>query len=232
MLHEASSIVKAIEKAWTESGNPSEFTIKVLESGEKGILWFSKKPAIVSITYDPKRQTVFKSAPTASKNASIEKKQTPPINKQPWPARPQQPARGQRDFAEKPQAHMLKQPKQHFKAQVNTQEKIQTPNTPEALGWTPEFITHILASLKELTGILNIDTPPTTRVENKTLFISFPKKILHSADEEKMLFISISYLLMQFLKKKCKKKLKNFHLVLTTKDLSPHDKNQSGSTER
>ena len=52
MLHEASSIISAIEKAWTESGKPSEFTIKILEEGEKGFLGFAKRPAIVSITFN------------------------------------------------------------------------------------------------------------------------------------------------------------------------------------
>ena len=35
MLHEASTVAKAIEKAWTESGKPLEFTIKIHEVGEK-----------------------------------------------------------------------------------------------------------------------------------------------------------------------------------------------------
>ena len=52
MLHEASSIINAIEKAWTESGKPSEFTIKILEEGQKGFLGFTKRPAIVSITFN------------------------------------------------------------------------------------------------------------------------------------------------------------------------------------
>ena len=55
MLHEAPSIQKAIEQAWTAAGNPSEFTIKVLDAGEKGLLWFVKRPAIISISYEPKK---------------------------------------------------------------------------------------------------------------------------------------------------------------------------------
>src|SRR3989304_9153035 len=55
ILHEGASIVKAIEKAWKESGKPSEFTVNVLEVGEKNFLGLTKRPAVVSISYDPRK---------------------------------------------------------------------------------------------------------------------------------------------------------------------------------
>ena len=54
VLHEASSILKAIEKAREASGKPSEFNVKVLEQGEKKLWFFSTRPAIVSIAFDPR----------------------------------------------------------------------------------------------------------------------------------------------------------------------------------
>jgi len=55
MLLEASTVEKAIEEAWNEVGKPAEFTIKILDAGKKGFFWFKKSPAIISITYDPRK---------------------------------------------------------------------------------------------------------------------------------------------------------------------------------
>src|SRR3990172_11151897 len=80
MLHEASSIMKAIEKAWNESGQPTEFTVKVLEEGEKGFLWFSKNPAVISLSFDPKKQPILKKkipqAPVKPKHQILRSKPT------------------------------------------------------------------------------------------------------------------------------------------------------------
>lgn len=53
LLQEASSVEKAVALAWEAAGCPKEFTVKVLEKGERGFLGFSKKPAVVSIVYKP-----------------------------------------------------------------------------------------------------------------------------------------------------------------------------------
>src|SRR6202050_469390 len=70
MLYEASSVVKAIEKAWAESGNPGEFTVKVLEREEKNFFGFSKKPAVISIAYDPRKQQIEKSEKSREKRGA------------------------------------------------------------------------------------------------------------------------------------------------------------------
>lgn len=55
LLKEASSIMKAIEKAWSEAGKPDVFTIKVFAPEQRNIFGFVKHPATVSILYEPKR---------------------------------------------------------------------------------------------------------------------------------------------------------------------------------
>src|SRR5258708_17435903 len=84
MLHEASSVIKAIEKAWIESGKPLEFTINIHEVEEKNFFGFTKRPAIVSITYDPRKQP----------NKNFDKKEAPSApsrQSRPQPARPTRP---------------------------------------------------------------------------------------------------------------------------------------------
>jgi len=59
LLVQASSVEKAVEKAWADAGMPTEFTIKILEFGEKGFFGITKKAAIVSILYPPQKQTAL-----------------------------------------------------------------------------------------------------------------------------------------------------------------------------
>ena len=56
MLQEGSTIFKAIEKAWRNCGEPEEFTIKILEYGDKSFFGITKKPAVISINYDTRFQ--------------------------------------------------------------------------------------------------------------------------------------------------------------------------------
>ncbi|MCF7900240.1 Jag N-terminal domain-containing protein [Candidatus Babeliales bacterium] len=52
LVDEASSIFKAIEKAWTRAGKPRSFSVKVYEEPQSGFLGFNTKPAKVGIFYD------------------------------------------------------------------------------------------------------------------------------------------------------------------------------------
>ena len=51
IVEEASSIAKAIEKAWQSAGRPSEFTVKVFEQPERSFFGFTKKPAKVGLFF-------------------------------------------------------------------------------------------------------------------------------------------------------------------------------------
>ncbi len=52
LVEEASSIAKAIEKAWERAGKPQSFSVKIYETGEKNFLGFTKKPAKVGIFFE------------------------------------------------------------------------------------------------------------------------------------------------------------------------------------
>lgn len=55
LVEEASSIAKAIEKAWERAGKPHNFSVKIYETGEKNFLGFSKKSAKVGIFFEEER---------------------------------------------------------------------------------------------------------------------------------------------------------------------------------
>ena len=52
LIEEASSIIKAIEKAWEQAGKPQSFSVKIFEEPESNFLGFNKKPAKVGIFFE------------------------------------------------------------------------------------------------------------------------------------------------------------------------------------
>ena len=226
MLHEGASIVKAIEKAWKESGKPSEFTVNILEVGEKNFLGLTKRPAVVSITYDPR------------KSARGPEKQL--LSHQGYRGRPAPaPQRGrveqrgdqrgeQRQRREGDRAQGQRQ--QYPPAQQQQQRPVREQQQPivreprqdrifePAVFWTPEQVADVKSWLKEFLPLLSINVSFEATVDNKMLRIIFAQKLFDSRDDERQLFGGLSYLLIQFLKKKHKQKLRGYHLVINSKD--------------
>ena len=216
MLHEASSVIKAIEKAWHDSGKPVEFTIVILEQGEKNFLGLTKRPAIVSMTYDPRKQThKNKDFQIKEQRSSFEPKRTILGHKQAKTS-----SLGQQEKQLQPQ----QTPSTMFKkSEFNTQQ--------ESLEWKKEWVDDTLLWFNDLLKAMNLTTPLlTTKVNKKVLAIVLDKNLIDASEQERMFFISLSYLIMQFLKKKYKKKFKGFHLLIHTKARTIHDKGKpSGS---
>jgi len=168
LLIQASSVEKAVEKAWTSAGMPTEFTIKVLDFGEKGFLGITKKAAIVSIIYEPKKQTA--------------------VSQQ----KPQKPQRVQKKY-----------PKKDIKQ--------------ERRFWSKQMIDDITSWIKDVSHIMGITKSINVQVHKKILTLTFNDFVMSSQDEERLLFSGISYLAMQFLKKKHKKKYLGYQLIFASK---------------
>lgn len=52
LVEEASSVVKAIEKAWARAGKPQNFSVKIFEEPQSGFLGFNKTPAKIGIFFE------------------------------------------------------------------------------------------------------------------------------------------------------------------------------------
>ncbi len=216
ILHEAPTILKAIEKAWLDSGKPLEFTVHIHEQGEKNFLGISKRPAIVSITYEPKSQEFRR-----QHKAPERREQQPLVRAQ----KPQQPERGRRD-----QRPDLK-PKKEFpeRTQQPTQQQawqptMQKSQQPHDEFWTNELVDDIKVWFKEMGTLLDVTTAYDHKIDRRMMQIIYQDNILPTPEDERQLFISMSYLLMQFLKKKYKKKLRGYHLVITSKNHAAQDR--------
>lgn len=218
MLHEASSVTKAIEKAWDDAGKPTEFTIKVLETGEKNFLGMSKRPAIVSITYEPKRQA----ARQQDHNRSSERK-AQPLNNAPKPNRqPSVDARNQ--VRPLPKREPVKaQPARPIqpKEGVKDLEKNKPNEQVEPLIWQDEWVTFVGGQLKELLALWGTPQEFTSKIDKRMLTFTLDSKLHDDMVEERNVFVSFSYLLMQFFKRNYKKKFRGFQLIITTKKATP-----------
>jgi predicted RNA-binding protein Jag len=222
MLHEASSVAKAIEKAWLESGKPGEFSINILEVGEKGFLGFTKRPAVVSITFDPKRQSdksrgkrpdtqerrpAAQQQQTQSRDAQLAKKKPAPVT--------QRQIVGNLEDRRSPERS------------TDHQERPAQRSLEEV--WSAELSTQVADWFKELVQLMGVSGSVTSKVDNKVLQLYLDGRITSEGDDEKAACISLSYLLMQFLKKKYKRKFHSNHILITTRGIVSHDKQRSSS---
>lgn len=214
MLHEASTVVKAIEKAWIDSGKPLEFTINIHEVGEKNFLGFTKRPAIVSITYDPKRQP----------SRVPDRREAPTSHPKPSPrtpvARPKPEHKAEPVSQQGRQAPSRQQaaPNQRFSGpSVKPEPQISPmPQVSEDF-WTADLIHDISIWFKESVRLLGENVPFEVNAEKRMLRVTFERSLLASSEDERQLFIGLSYLLLQCLKKKHKKKLRGYHLIISSK---------------
>ncbi len=214
MLLEASSVLRAIEKAWTTSGKPREFTIKILEEGEKNFLGFSKRPAIISIAFDPKKVTVEK-----EKTASASQYSTRWGEKGKNEQQKNMGSRNSKRDLGKSAANstsMSQRPAKE-KAFERTENKRSVMSEVDIENWTEDLANDVKIVLKEAISIMGGAETFTTRLDKKMMMISFNQPVCEKVEDERQLFASLSYMLIQILKKKHKKKFKGYHIILNSK---------------
>lgn len=219
MLHEASSVSKAIEKAWTDSGKPREFSIKVHELGEKNFFGFTKRPAIVSITYEPRKQV---SKPFDRKGQTS----TPQGSKGPRPLPSASRLDGKADLKERRETFRVE--KQPAPQQSPQPKPVQLEQQEPDIFWTPELIDDIGGWFKDVVALFDNAITFELQADKRMLRLILDKNLLPSQEDERQLYMSLSYLAIQFLKKKHKKKLRGYHLVINSKNYATP--NQSSNT--
>ncbi|MBU4269726.1 hypothetical protein KJ644_00010 [Candidatus Dependentiae bacterium] len=185
ILQEENSVIKAVEKAWDISGRPSEFSVKILNFEEKNFFGIIKKPAVVSISYNPE------------KTVGVPKKI---------------------EFQNKNKAIIAKVNQNRVENIKSGQEKVDIDFSKRHIVWKDEYVDHVKSSFKDILAIMQFNVDFSITVENKMLNIFLDKRILKDNEDEKMFFISISNLLMQFLRRKYKKKFSNYYLIIHSKN--------------
>ncbi|MFH1643794.1 MAG: Jag N-terminal domain-containing protein [bacterium] len=195
---EGSNILDAIKKAWEKAGQPDNFTVKIITFGKKGFLGFWAKPAVVSLFCKLKKDYKNLVSPREIRkdNKQEDTKKT---------AYTQIFKKGVDDVKSSP-ASISKKLSQGELASRKTKD----------LFWNDELIQEISQYCKQLFNIMEIETPFKVDFNKKILNISLKNSVLTSKEEEKSFYISLSHILMQFLKKDHKKKFEGFHIIINS----------------
>ncbi|MCK4265099.1 Jag N-terminal domain-containing protein [Candidatus Babeliales bacterium] len=189
MLYEASTVPKAIEKAWSDSGRPEEFTIRIYEAEKRGFFGFAKRYAVVSIIFDPKKTSRKVRKPRARIAGG---------------AQPQV-----------PKYDPNKNIEQYLDVEKEQEKASRTQQEPY-YAWSADLINCVTGSLRDLINIMGIKTKFSAKVDKHLLKIEFDRPVIEAPSEERMLFASFAYLLMQFLKRRYKKSFRSCRIAIAS----------------
>jgi hypothetical protein len=235
ILQEASSVVKAIENAWIASGQPAEFTVNIHQVGKRNFFGITKIPAIVSISYDIQKSSIRKTAITNN----VQKKRETFTNQ----AQPHDQKLAQKQSRPVPQKNQSISTANNIKSNDKIQgmttrtldNKQQTPhqslnNVAEQVSssnnvklrdieldfWSSEVVEEARAWIQDIMNFFNQDPVTIECVVDKHLLrIMFPQHSIPDGEDHRSFFLSIAHLVMQFLKKKHKKRLHRYHIVVS-----------------
>ena len=90
IIHEASSVAKAIEQVWIKAGKPQDFSVKVFEESEKNFFGFTTRNAKIAIFFkDANEQSKMPNRPAQQNRQQQPQRQPKPIaNNYPKPQPP------------------------------------------------------------------------------------------------------------------------------------------------
>jgi predicted RNA-binding protein Jag len=221
IIEQASSIMKAIEKAWNQAEKPKEFSIKIFEQEERNFFGMSTKPAKVGIffggdktvahekpTFKPRQEirecrSSFAKAsesrsPLSKVSPNIEEKNKAQAQKQPTPVKPRVEKHVQTTHVdEKPKA-------------IKATEIRRVSAT-----WNDTMITTAHAWIKQTLSLMGLPVINfNSEVAGKNLKLTFNAPLIADPMQEKQLFRSFAHLIMSSLRNQYKQEIKNLKVVL------------------
>lgn len=232
IIEQASSIIKAIEKAWNQAEQPKEFSIKIFEKEEKNFFGMTTKPAKVGIFFGDKqiihekptqrpRPEIKECRPSVSKTVSkiSDNKSEDAIKTQTHKPYPASKAIGEKPL---PKKQFTEKSEQQPKAStqqnvVNKQQLIQPKKEKVHVPavWSDGMIASVHNWLKKTLELMNMGTIEfSSEVAGKNLKLIFNKPLLSDAVHEKQLFRSFVHLIMSSLRNQYKQEMKDLKVIL------------------
>ncbi len=187
IMQEASSVIKALEKAWQNAGQPKEFSIKVYEEPEKNFFGMTTKSAKIGIFF--KQEAVGK------------REQRPRVRAEVPPSKVYEPKR------QPSRKSIAKEPHVATKPVAPRQQRVMW--TEEMVASASKWVSDALRSM-EKSGVSF-----TTNVNNYYIRFTFDAPVGQSPEKERQIFRNFSFLLLQSLKRQLKRPLRGFKVVLT-----------------
>ncbi|PKN03283.1 hypothetical protein CVU75_03065 [Candidatus Dependentiae bacterium HGW-Dependentiae-1] len=220
LMEEASSIAKALEKAWARAGNPREFTVKVLDKPEKNFFGFTTKSAKVAILFE--EEVAPRTQHTSSRYQ--ERPQNQPRQQQKPSASQAQGQQKKIERAPERAPERTRRPQQEHSTATNNSTQQQSgsqPATPQAPKrvhepvWTPERIAFVRQWIENMQKAMNrTDISCDISTDRNAIRIIFQKPLLEDIEQEKQLFRSWAYLIMQTLRHTYKQHFKHIKIIL------------------
>ncbi len=200
IMQEASSLMKAIEQAWTTAGKPQEFTVKILEEAQKNFIGLTTRSAKIALFFGEKQTAKIH-----------EPKQRQPRYQHAKEVREEREPREQREPREyREKRHTEQQENQPAqRAEQPRQQRMQQPL------WTEEMVDFSKNWMSENLAIMHKHISFTIEPQNFHLRITLSSPILDQHDKEKHLLASFSLLLIETLKKNFRSALRGHKIVLT-----------------
>jgi predicted RNA-binding protein Jag len=217
IVEEASSIFKAVEKAWERAGKPADFSVKIFEDSQRSFFGLTKKQAKIGLFFDqPKsveshedtrrKKSEHKSSNELHSESRVyqgesEKKRAEPRERTTAPkSAPNIPH--QRSTAAVPAATTA--------TAVDQEKKRRSEWTPEMLKTVESWVTTIIQK-SDLQAV-----PCVVVHQGNRLQITFEKLLFDDQAKNTALFRNLSYLLLGMVRSRYKKEFRFLKIVLTT----------------
>lgn len=242
IIQNGKSVEQAIEKAWETAGEPEEFTVKILDSGEKGFMGFTKRLTIISFTYPEKAERQANDQRREFRRDRDQRRDFHQRGRENREGKESREGRENRDGKQERRTQLRErfEPRPQRHAEPRTEPRIQESRPTELqqadnepAEWTPEFITIVETDLKEMLKLMGFTAPIANQVSGKSLTINLDEELLAEISSERTLCASFSYLILQSVKRRLRKKLRGFRLRIEPKTRPgiPTEPNSSASNE-
>lgn len=192
IMEEASTIFKAVEKAWIRAEKPQSFTVKVLEEPVKNFIGMTIKSAKIALYFEEVQIQKPKPVPTQPQ-------------RKPAPTPVQQPQQAKKQPQKVQEREPKKQPLVEKKSEMTFSAAWSTHMSQEAEKW-----------VKGVVSAMEKDVTFNTSSKNNQLIFEFSGPLTDTG-RDRLLFGSLAHLLMQSIRHQFKNEARGLKVLLTYK---------------
>ena len=224
-MEEASTIFKAVEKAWLRAEKPQSFSVKVLEDAEKNFFGMTTKSAKIALLFEegslslqpktkeavqsPTRRPAQAPQPQPREQQQVRRpQQEQPRSREQQPRATEQQPRELREQREQRPARFEKKPEQ-----PQTQQEQNGEAQASSAVWAPEISTAAQNWMQGMVSSLDKDITFTSSIKNNQLVIEFNKPLIENG-RDRMLFSSLAHLMMQSIRHEFKNQTRGLKVIL------------------
>jgi hypothetical protein len=240
IIEQASSIIKAIEKAWNQAEKPTEFSIKIFEQEERNFFGMSTKPAKIGIFFGNDKPTTHEkpvvkpqqkikecrptftaSAPKNSpvRPASTENKPATPKTENKTvhktPTKTQHPSTKSGAHPEPVEGKVMPKAPAAEKNQNSAAADLESKTRRIPTTWNDTMIATAHNWLRQTLSLMGLPAVGfNSEVAGKNLKLTFNAPLIADPMQEKQLFRSFAHLIVSSLRNQYKQEIKNLKVVL------------------